>query len=180
VYGLIELKFCPNKKLKPKEEDKFLAVKAVERLPKDEVDTVLANLARRKLKTAEIRQILSPTPPKRLTKAEANHLLAQAALTSLTEGELKKTLAKVAREKLSPEEIAETFQNAISSWVQSEEEIDNDLSMAAHLALTAIKDKDYHAVLKLDADEFIDQGMAVYGYGKPIKVVFAPKPSTKL
>jgi hypothetical protein len=36
----------------------------------------------------------------------------------------------MAREKLSPEEIAETFQNAISSWVKSKEEIDKDLSKA--------------------------------------------------
>jgi hypothetical protein len=179
VYGVIELKYRPNKKLKPKEEDKVLAATALARLPQEEVDTVLANVARQKFKLAEITRIVSVTPPRRLTAAEAKHLLAQAALTSLAEGALNKVLAKVAREKLSPEEIAEIFQNAGSSWEQSEEEIDKDLSKAAQGALDAIKNKDYHAVLKLRADEFIDLGMAIYGYGQPIKVVFDPKPTTK-
>ncbi|MDR1870936.1 MAG: AAA family ATPase, partial [Deltaproteobacteria bacterium] len=179
VYGVIELKYCPNLKIKPKEEDKFLAVKAMERLPQEEWETVLANVARQKLKFAEISRILSATPKKRLPEAEANHLLAQAALTSLAEGALNKVLAKVAREKLSPEEIEKIFQTAGSSLEKSAEEIDKDLSKAAQGALDAIKNKDYHAVLKLRADEFIDLGMAIYGYGRPIKVVFDPKPTTK-
>jgi predicted HAD superfamily Cof-like phosphohydrolase len=100
-------------------------------------------------------------------------------MTSLAEEEINKVLAKMARERLSKEEIEEFFQNAISSLERPIEEIDEDLSKAAQRALDAIKNKDYHAVLRLRADEFIDLGMAIYGYGQPIKVVFAPKPPTK-
>jgi hypothetical protein len=158
VYGVIELKYCPIND--PQKKDvKLLAALAVERLPKEEWEKVLADAARQKLKIAKITQILSATPQKQLSEAEANHLLAQDALTSLAEEEINKVLAKMAREKL--------FQD----------DIDNALSKAAQSALDAIKDKNYHAVLKLDAAEFIDLGMAVYGYGDPIKVVFAPPPN---
>jgi hypothetical protein len=61
----------------------------------------------------------------------------------------------------------------------SAEEIDKDLSKAAQLALDAIKDKDYHGIFALKADEIIDLGLAIYGPGDPIKVVFAAASPTK-
>jgi hypothetical protein len=80
----------------------------------------------------------------------------------------------ISRERFSKEEIEECFQNVGSSLERPIEEINEDLSKAAQSALDAIKNKNYHAVLKLDAEEIIDLGLAIYGYGDPIKVVFAP------
>ncbi|MDR1870797.1 MAG: hypothetical protein LBS60_02530, partial [Deltaproteobacteria bacterium] len=180
VYLIIELKYCPNKlKLKPKEEDKLLAAVAIEKLPKETVDMSLAAAARLRFKTAEIYQITSANPQKDLTKTEANHLLAQAAVTSLSEETINQVLAKTARDKLPEEEIEEIFQNATSQLASSEEEIDNDLTKAAQLALEVINTKDYHGVLELKAQEIIDLGLSVYGHGERIKVIFAPKSPKK-
>jgi hypothetical protein len=151
---------------------------ASKEVPEEELNADLATALRLKLDHGDIRRIISACPKKNLTVVEEDRLLAQTALDTLPKKEINKVLTKTARERLSEDKIEKIFQKAISSMEKSNEEIDEDLSKAAQLALDAINNKNYHAVLKLDADEFIDLGMAVYGYGDPIKVVFAPKPSS--
>jgi hypothetical protein len=49
------------------------------------------------------------------------------------------------------------------------------LSKAAQSALDAIKNEGYEGALNLlPAEEIIDLGLAIYGYGDHIKALFAP------
>jgi hypothetical protein len=160
VYGVIEFKYCSEKiQLKPDIGDRALAAMALERLPRKTLYASLATAIRPRLDAVDVMRITSATnSTKKIPKAEEDRLLAEAAKTSLPKMEFNKVLA---------EAFLKYF------W----EQIDKDLIKAAQNALDAIKKKDYHAVLKLEADEFIDLGMAVYGYGQSIKVVFDPPPN---
>jgi hypothetical protein len=83
-------------------------------------------------------------------------------------------LAKLAREKLPPDEIEKTLLNAPSKSSLSNERIDEILSQAAQTALRDISAKDYHGPFRLEAKEFIDLGLAIYGVGSQVKAIFGP------
>ncbi|MDR1870561.1 MAG: AAA family ATPase [Deltaproteobacteria bacterium] len=179
VYCVIELKYRPDKsQLKPEEEDRLLAAMAWKRL-RDEVNANLAIAVMQKLDPADTIPIIADCPSDKLTATETDRLLAQAALTSLDKKEINQVLLKTARDKFSEEEIQEILQNAVSPLERTSEVIDHELSKVAQLALEAVKDKGYHGILEHKADEIIDLGLAVYGRGHPIKVVFGPNPSDR-
>jgi uncharacterized membrane protein YccC len=107
-------------------------------------------------------------------KAENNLFLAQAALDSLSEADINQALAEAAREKLPGEEIEKVLPETAAEPDPAKEQIDKTLSRLAEEALRAIAEKDYHGPLRLQAKEFIDVGLAVYGYGDHVKTAFGP------
>jgi hypothetical protein len=89
--------------------------------------------------------------------------------------EMTQALAATAGEKLSPSQIKEALTAPDSLPGEVKERIAEDLSKATEVALRAIIEKDYHGVLALKAKEFIDLGLAVYGYGGQVMAAFGPQ-----
>jgi hypothetical protein len=188
VYVIIELKYSPAEKKQPKKksytekENALLASFAYEWLPTEVVDENLALLARTELGNKEIRKILSDSSQNKSSNAEKNQILAQAALDSLSEADINQALVLTVIKKLPRDEIETKLSEAgveidlpPENLDLSSGQIDKILSRLAEAALRAIVEKDYHGPFRLQAKEFIDVGLAVYGYGNHLKAAFGPK-----
>jgi hypothetical protein len=109
------------------------------------------------------------------TEAEEDHFLAQTAAKILTGFEIVQALAGAAGENLSPSQIKNALLNLDTLPAEVKARIAKDLSKAAEVALRDIIKKDYHGILALKAKEFIDLGLAVYGYGGQVMAAFGPQ-----
>jgi hypothetical protein len=140
-------------------------------LSSEDINKNLAELALINLDEIEV---LSYLDGNEINSVKKNQLLAKAALKSLTQADIRQALAKLAREKLPPDEIEKTLLYAPSKSSLSNERIDEILSQAAQTALRDIGAKDYHGPFRLEAKEFIDLGLAIYGVGSQVKAIFGP------
>ncbi|MDR2142439.1 MAG: hypothetical protein LBR11_11765, partial [Deltaproteobacteria bacterium] len=92
----------------------------------------------------------------------------------LLKADIDQALANLAREKLPRDEVEKILLNAPSKSSLSVERIDGILAKAAQEALKDIAAKDYHGPFRLEAKEFIDLGLAIYGVGSQVKAIFGP------
>jgi hypothetical protein len=174
VYCVIELKYCPAAgELDPTKENAVLANLALERLPAEETNESLAVAARNQLNdNIEIRQIIIQKNLNKITIDEMNNLLVEIASKSLPIDDQNAALAAQARKKLTSEEIAAALLKATPKSTLTPEQIDVILTKAVKEALTAIIEKDYHGLVNYKANEFIDLGLSVYGFGSEVKAAF--------
>jgi hypothetical protein len=174
------LKYCPSiKKLTKKEQNQVLASLAWKRLTNEEVDNTLAKTADKKLSPAEIYKIKTLSGQEKNSEAKMIQLLAEAIMNSLPRAEIDQILAAAVKLKLTDDEIAEAFQEeAAATEDLSSEQIDHYLTKAAMDAINDVIKKDYHGPIGYMAEDIIDLGVAIYGYGLEIKAIFASKESS--
>ncbi|MDR2142425.1 MAG: hypothetical protein LBR11_11695, partial [Deltaproteobacteria bacterium] len=111
---------------------------------------------------------------KQKNDAKKYQLLAEAALKLLSKAEINQALANLARERLPRDEIKKILLYAPSKSSLSAKRIDGILAKAAQEALNDIVAKDCHGPFRLEAKEFIDLGLAIYGVGSQVKAIFGP------
>jgi predicted transcriptional regulator len=178
IYLIIEVKYCPStKKLTKKEENALLAKEAAPYFSKDLINQSLTQAVQNKLTPLEINEYFTQPP---LSTAERDSILAKAANTVLTYDEMNKTLATLAREKLPQDKLSEILLKIQTGSVFSEEEIDAILSEGTQEALNQILKQDYSGILRINAKEIIELGLAIFGSGSHVKATFRQKPSEDL
>ncbi|MDR3203862.1 MAG: AAA family ATPase, partial [Deltaproteobacteria bacterium] len=177
IYVIIELKFSPfsNKKsLTLDEQDGFLANWAKFNLELEARNHALAEVIRSKLPFEDIEEMLAEAPDDILTKSLQDKILAKYANKALTTVERKLALANAVKEKLTKDEIKQILWKAVSGLSLSTDQIEDLLNKAVRKALSDIKEKDYHGIVRYDAKEIIDLGLAIYEGSPIVKAMFGP------
>jgi hypothetical protein len=175
IFVIIELKFCPEpKRLTEEDKNMLLATEALAVIPIPETEKTLAIEVRMKLGPEAVKLFRSNLP-KELSVHEMNSRFAQEAETILTPPEYYRALATLAREKLGKKAVKELLVGATKKLNLAKEQIEAKLSSAVQEALKQIVEKDYHGPFKLQAKEFIDLGLALYGDGLTVKAAFGPR-----
>jgi hypothetical protein len=174
IYLIIELKCCPRpEKLTKNEENKFLAKNAITYLSYEEVNESLATALQNKLEPEDIQELFSKLPKRPKAKTEIDLILAQEAGKILSANEKNRALAQLAREKFpTNSELNKILLKVSPRPAPTALEIDAILSSAAQDALEQIAQQDYPGLLNIKNKKIITMGMAVYGYGNPVKVIF--------
>jgi hypothetical protein len=175
IYLIIELKYCPKpKKLTKNEENELLAKKALLLLPEDLRTSCLSKEVQKKLTYSELEKLLSELSQQPSSETEYDYVLAKEAEKILDENEKMKALAELVRQNIDDEKLNEIFMevSATAEPDLSLKQINSLLSKSARDALRQITKNDYPGPIKLNAKKIIKMGLAVYGYGNPVKVAF--------
>jgi ATP-dependent exoDNAse (exonuclease V) alpha subunit len=173
IYLIIELKYCPRtKKLTRKEENILLSKEAVANLPKDLRNSCLSKAVKDKLDTDTLDELFSKLSAQPSSRAESDQILANEAKKVLNEKERIVALAQLAREKFSIDELNKILKEASARPDPTEVEIDEILSSACNDALKQIAQQNYPGVFEIQDKIIQTMGLAVYGYGTPVKAIF--------
>jgi hypothetical protein len=175
IFVIIELKFCPEPMgLTEDETNDALARLAARELPQKETDKILSNKVQEKLGAIGIKRILSEHRQE-LSNEEIDSLFAKQAAELLTPAQINLELASLARKKFDKNVVKKNLSASPSRLKPTKEQIEAMLSNSVQEALKQIVEKDYHGPFKLQAKEFIDLGLALYGDCLTVKAAFGPR-----
>jgi hypothetical protein len=175
IFVIIELKFCPKLNMLTEEDkNRALAIQARVNIPKPEIDKTLSTEVQEKLGLDGVDLFLSNLPQEP-SPDEMDSRFAQEAKTILSPAERYQALATLAREKFGEEAVNKILADAAKKLKSDDKQIETKLSGAVQQALKQIVEKDYHGPFKLQAKEFIDLGLALYGDGLTVKAAFGPR-----
>jgi hypothetical protein len=177
IFVIIELKYVPLKiKISVEEENKILADLAMERVSMDPLFKRLAYLAYKRLSRLEVLNIrdadnqdIDSGAGKRLNEA-----LSEAVRKSLPEVEINAVLAEAAKTTLPEDDVLDAVLRTNPDQELTSERIDEILTRTSEKALKQIAENNYHGVYENEAKAFIDMGLAIYGHGADVKVLFGP------
>jgi hypothetical protein len=175
VYLIIELKYCSESfRLSEANLNKALAKKAIKLIPNSITNKILSQKIEEKLDAVEYKKAISSGGLTDPTEMEIDQILADSAKNYLSITEINKVLAEAVKPKLTSEELKEVKMKAVPDVKKTNQKIDDILTNATQKALTAITKRGYHHILDHMASEFIDLGLAIYGYEPKIKAAFGP------
>jgi hypothetical protein len=172
VYVIIELKYCKPDNLTLEEENDTLSNWADSNLEPEVQKYALAEVNRSKLSYEDVDQILSDSNVFNLTKLQQDELLSVNARKALNADERKLALAMAVREKLNAYKIRKILLNAASNSKLQSEQIDEILIKASMQALSDIKERGYHGIIKHKAKEVIDLGLSIYEADGRVMAIF--------
>jgi hypothetical protein len=174
IYVIINLKYCQNRiNLTDNEKIDALSPLAIDNLEQYDLDIGLANAVRDKISTIELFSIYSKNRLEFNNNYKENRLLASIAKNYLSKLEFDTALAFAAKCLLSSKSDDVLWRT--SQLKLSKEQIDAKLTTAIAEALTQIEKGRRHEPFELQAKEFIDLGLALYGDGFSVKAAFRPK-----
>jgi hypothetical protein len=155
-------------------QNQILAAAAKNMIQPDIIEESLANALRNKFNNNNtfINFILFKSPIHDNTGINDNKILAQEANEYLSESERIVVLANTIRNHLDLEHVKKILQAASPNSSIEDENIERILSAATAQALEDIIKRDYHGIVKPNAKEIIDIGIAVYGNGNKVKTAF--------
>jgi hypothetical protein len=175
IYVIIELKYCQNKvDLNDNEEINALSLYAIDYLSPEIVDSGIANALKKKISKSELYSIYRKYDVDLNNNKEKNSILSSIAKDYLSELEFDTALALTVKNNLPKSSVDDILREASQSKL-SKEQIDAKLTTAVADALTQIENRRYHGPFELQAKEFIDLGLALYGDGLTVKAAFRPK-----
>jgi predicted AAA+ superfamily ATPase len=181
IYLIIEVKYYPStKKLTKKEENNILATEAIVNLQKNLINKAMSRAVKDKLGIAGVKKLFAELPSQPATAAENEIILVNAAEKVLTDDEMAKALAKLARKEIPQDKLSEILLDIQADSDLCEEEIDALLSEGAQEALSQILKQDYSSILRINAKEVMELGLAIFGSGSHVKAAFRQKPSEDL
>jgi hypothetical protein len=173
IYLIIELKHCPRPvKLTKKEENILLSREAISLLPKELHNSCLSKAVTNKLDMDEYDELFSKLPTQPTSRAERDQILANEAKKILDEKERVQALAKLARNTFSNDQLNEILSEASAGPDPTDVELDAILSKAAQDALKQIVQQNYPGILNIKDKKILTMGLAVYGFGEPLMVIF--------
>jgi hypothetical protein len=174
---IIELKYCPYlNKLTEDDKNMVLAKEAMKNLSESKINENLAKAVMNKIDPLEIRRVISKEGLAEPKEDKFNRILADSASEYLTKIEINEALAGAVKKKLSAKEKEAIYKNVSLKEDVSESEIEEVLSKASQMALSSIKNKNYHGIAKNAVPaikEIIDLGLSIYGPGSHIKATFS-------
>jgi hypothetical protein len=175
VYLIIELKYCPEIfHLSEENLNKALAKTAIKIIPKSIRNAILSKEIEKKLDPDEYEIAISRGGLTDPTEIEIDEILAGSDKDYLTKTEIYRALAEAVKPKLSAKELKEVKKMAVPDVNRTNQKIDDILTKATQKALSGITQKGYHRILDHMASEFIDLGLAIYGFEPKIKAAFGP------
>jgi hypothetical protein len=176
-YVIIELRHLKGEdRLKEAAEDKLLEPLAIERLSNEALDQALMEAFLKKLPPDEKERLFSEKGVKDSPIRERYLDLAKRARKRFSASEIARVLANKARKEL-PDEAEKISREAARNFGLTDERIATKLTRAAQGALRDIVTRGYHGVIGHMAKSITDLGLAIFGYGDHVRVVFGPVPA---